>query len=305
MSFMSRKNSLTRRISRAFSADDLARICAMPEDEFASAFDMQRVEVEQRKPQDFYLFRDNGAHVLAVAHLDTVAKPDTRAANFVTTQAGRIVYSRALDDRLGAYIILRLLPELGITYDWLLTTGEEYGMSTAEFFTTEKDYDWVIEFDRGGTDVVMYQYEDYETRLAVKSAGATVGNGIFSDIGALEHLNVKCFNWGTGYRDYHSARSHAYLSDTFMMVAQYMRFHALYAGIAMPHEPYYPPSRRTADKTPGYDCTTCDAVEAVDPETLICRYCHTYDGEASGWTANYQTYPLPEISAAIAPTTEN
>ena len=45
-----------------------------------------------------------------------------------------MVHSGALDDRLGAYIILDLLPKLGINVDVLLTVGEEQGRSTANFF---------------------------------------------------------------------------------------------------------------------------------------------------------------------------
>lgn len=255
--------SPARRARAAFSRDDLERICTMPERDFADAFGMQTVTVKQEAPADFYHFRDNGSRVLAVAHLDTVAPADQRAAHFANSEAGRVVFSRALDDRLGAYIILCLLPALGITYDWLLTTGEEWGQSTAAFFDAPKTYDWIIEFDRGGTDVVMYQYDDFGTRQAVRAAGAEVGQGIFSDICYLEHLGVKAFNWGTGYRDYHSVRSHAFLSDTFTMVGQYLRFHELHTGTAMPH---WPTSRADG-------CVVCAGIGTVDAATAVCSEC--------------------------------
>jgi hypothetical protein len=41
----------------------------------------------------------------------------------------------------------------------------------------------------------------------------------------LDHLGVAGFNWGVGYQDYHSARSHAWLDDTFRMVARFEKFH--------------------------------------------------------------------------------
>jgi len=265
---MPRKHkSPARRVRAAFSPDDLARICTMPEREFGTAFGMQTVTVNQPAPDNFYHFRDNGSRVLAVAHLDTVAPGDQRAAHFTSSQAGPVVFSRALDDRLGAYIILSLLPSLGVTCDWLLTTGEETGQSTAAFFDPPKDYDWIIQFDRGGTDVVMYQYDDSGTRQAVRAAGARVGEGIFSDICYLEHLGVKGFNWGTGYQDYHSERSHAFLNDTFNMTGQYLRFHELHAGIAMLHDGQ--PAGAGA-------CVVCAGMGTVDPVTLICaecRYC--------------------------------
>lgn len=210
-----------------FDRDTLARICAMHETEFGDAFDMEthRIDGVQKAPDDFYYFKDNGASVLAVAHLDTVVYHDQRGATFAETDAGLVVHSGALDDRLGAYTILDLLPKSGIVYDILLTVGEESGQSTAAFFEAEKDYDWIIEFDRGGMDVVMYQYDDETTRDAVRRTGARVGDGIFSDISYMEHLGIKGFNWGVGYHDYHSTRGHAYIDDYLEMIARYLKFH--------------------------------------------------------------------------------
>lgn len=225
-----------RQIAEAFDREALARVCAMSEDDFADAYGMDTYTVAQPAPNDFYHFRDNGAKVLAVAHLDTVGAPHTREAHYVDTEAGTVVYSRALDDRLGAYIILELLPKLGIVVDLLLTTGEESGMSTASAFDAPRDYNWVIEFDRGGTDVVMYQFEDDDTAELVLSAGAPVGEGIFSDICYLEHLECKAFNWGVGYQDYHSDRSHAFLDDTFQMVGHFLNFHDQNADEYLPHD---------------------------------------------------------------------
>ncbi|NUS02009.1 MAG: hypothetical protein HOV97_05530 [Nonomuraea sp.] len=226
------------RVAQAFDRDALRRICEMSEADFAAEFTMTTTEVAQEAPANFYHFRDNGSNVLAVAHLDTVGLAHQRTAHFVQTEGGEVIFSRALDDRLGAYVILHLLPALGITHDFLLTVGEESGESTAAFFMPPegKDYEWMIEFDRGGTDVVMYQYEDQETIDLVRDAGARVGNGSFSDICYLEHLEVKGFNWGVGYRDYHGPRAHAFLDDTFTMVARYLAFHEENAGTYLPHD---------------------------------------------------------------------
>lgn len=228
-------------VERAFSRKDLKRVCEAPETSFGDAYDMQLVRVpDQAAPDNFYFYKDNGSNVLAVAHLDTVMHPDDRTCRFVVTEgAGTVVFSGALDDRLGAYIILELLPLLGLTYDVLLTVGEESGQSTAAYFQPPegKHYDHMIEFDRGGTDVVMYQYEDTEVYSLVKASGARVGNGSFSDISYLEHLEIKGFNWGVGYRDYHGPRAHAFLEDTFEMVARYLTFAAQNAGVFMPHYP--------------------------------------------------------------------
>lgn len=242
---MSRSKKVTRleanleRIWQVFSPEVLAAVCAAPEDSFPHAFNLERVDVSDeatRWDADWYAFRDNGADILAVAHLDTVADAKSRQARFLETESGLVVFSRALDDRLGAYTILDMLPRLGITTDILLTVGEESACSTAEFFDPgEKEYKWVIEFDRGGRDVVMYQYDDDDTRALVKESGARVGEGSFSDIAYLEHLGVKCFNWGVGYQDYHSDRSHAFLDDTFEMVSYFLDFYGLNADTYLPH----------------------------------------------------------------------
>lgn len=269
-----RKN---KRIARAYSQDALTRVLTMPESEFGRAYGMETTDVVRGwksyrdEDQDYYHFRDNGSNVLAVAHLDTVVTPKGRRPHFRNTHNGPVVTSGALDDRLGAYVILELLPKLGVTCDWLLTVGEESGCSTAEYFKTSKDYHWVIEFDRGGMDVVMYQFEDADSRDLVEAAGATMGSGSFSDIASLEHLGVKAFNWGVGYQgNYHSPQGYAFLGDTFSMVAKYLRFHEQNAGQVMTHDEgsYY------SSRDDFYlDCDWCGTKRSVDTVTWYCTYC--------------------------------
>lgn len=222
-----------------FSRDELAAVCVMPEADFGAHYGMETVVIPHRGDRDnFYHFKDNGSEILAVAHLDTVIDEDRRGANFVNTEAGWVVFSGALDDRLGAYTILELLPKLGLNFDVLLTVGEESGRSTAEFFEppTGKQYKWIIEFDRGGTDVVMYQYHDEDTEALVRGSGARVNRGSFSDIAYLEHLGVKAFNWGIGYEDYHGPRGHAFLEDTAKMVGHFLEFYNNNGELTLPHE---------------------------------------------------------------------
>jgi len=230
---MSKRNSRRRRIARniervweAFDQDALARICELPEREFAAMFNLETVETPSKfLPDGFYAYGDRGGSVLAVAHLDTVADADLRRAAFLDTAAGPVIFSRALDDRLGAYVILDLLPKLGVVVDVLLTTGEEECMSTAEHFEPDYDYNWTIEFDRGGTDVVLYQYDCADLRDRITASGADVGMGSYSDVAVLDHLGVKGINWGVGYQDYHGPRAHAFLADTVAMVAKFLTFH--------------------------------------------------------------------------------
>ncbi len=228
--------AITKNAQDVLSKDMLARICTMREENFGSAFGLERVEVEaQRYPDNFYYYQDNGSDILAVAHLDTVVYPDERGASYAKTQAGVVIHSGALDDRLGAYTILDMLPNLGITVDVLFTVGEEMGQSTAAYFAPEKQYDWMIEFDRGGTDVVTYQYQDKDLVDCVRESGARHGQGIFSDISYLDHLGCKGLNWGVGYQDYHSKRGYAYLDDYCDMIDYWQVFHAMNEGVYLPH----------------------------------------------------------------------
>lgn len=228
-----------QRVRDAFDAEALKHLCTTWDfTQYAEKVDLPpaRVWHGEGERERFYWYRDNGSKILAVAHLDTVQ--DDRTCQVTPTAAGLLATSGGLDDRLGVYVILDLLPKLGLTFDVLLTTDEEIGQSTADEFFTDKEYNWIIQFDRGGTDVVMYDYQTAELTELVKDAGATVGVGSFSDICRLDHLGVAGFNWGVGYRDYHSERSHAWLEDTFRMVARFVKFHKANKDERLIHEPY-------------------------------------------------------------------
>lgn len=220
-----------------FDKNTLAGTLTRAERNFGKHYGMETVLVDEPGPENFYHFLDRGASVLAVAHLDTVVSPRNRRARFYESKDGLVVNSGALDDRLGAYVILEMLPKLGIVTDVLLTVGEESGRSTAAHFEAPRQYDHIIEFDRGGMDVVLYQYHDDETVDRVERSGAVVGLGAFSDTAFLEHLGCKGINWGVGYHDYHSTRGYAYLDDTFDMVNLYRRFHAQNEGVFLEHVP--------------------------------------------------------------------
>lgn len=232
---------LVEEVWSQFDTDALVRLC---EADGRDGFADYATRVDLPGFERFYWYRDNGARVLAVAHLDAVQ--DDHGCQVTDTAAGPLATCGALDDRLGVYVILDLLPRLGVTCDWLLTTDEEMGRSTARDFAEDfidadgapgKVYDWIIQFDRGGDDVVMYQYETDQYARMVEQAGAQVGIGSYSDIADLDELGCAAFNWGVGYQDYHSARSHAWLADTFKSVARFLQFYDAWNGTHLPHEP--------------------------------------------------------------------
>ena len=176
------------------------------------------------------VYIDNGSPVLAIAHLDFVTRGDPWSVI-----KGRPVTSR-LDDRLGVHIILDMLPELGITPDILLSTGEESMMSTATWFETEKQYNWMFQFDRAGTDVVMYQYDTDEKAKMLEDMGFHVGRGIFTDMCTMDHLGMAGFNFGTGYYQPHSKECYAEPKDVQEMVNRFARFYHLLKDTKFPYE---------------------------------------------------------------------
>ena len=180
-----------------------------------------------------YVYKDNGCDVLAVAHLDSVAVEKEVA--IVTEHGHTHYYARTVDDRAGAYVILDLLPKLGVKTDILLTEGEESMMSTAMYFTTKKKYKWVFEFDRNGTDVVMYQYETEEHKKELEKYGFKVGDGSFSDIACLDDLEVTGFNFGTGYYLNHTDKAHVKLDRLLDNVTRFLPFYEANKDVEMPY----------------------------------------------------------------------
>lgn len=208
-----------------------------------------------------YAFRDNGGSVLAVAHTDVVKSWGRTVYKWAKDKDGhfkvagvkqegeektqakanrRSVEGMALDDRLGVYLITEVLPALGIVVDVLLTDEEESGSSTADIFVVPegKQYNWVFSFDRAGTDVVMYQYEDPDGGWEefFKPFGIDLGSGSFSCITELEKLGVKAFNFGCGYHAQHTAACYANLKEVRGCVERFAKFHAKYKDTPMPHD---------------------------------------------------------------------
>ena len=194
-----------------------------------------------------YKFVDNGASVLGVCHLDTV-QPLSDKLDFVNHKDGLRIYNPVWDDRLGLYTLVYHLPNYhGIKLDWLFTTDEEKGASTANDFmqdyldgkVTDKTWNWIVEFDRMATDVAVYGY--YETsfnNLLGSYFDGRVTHGSFTDITDMEELNVKGFNVGVGYYDNHSARAYMVVEEYLNNIDGFVRFHNENAAIRLDHTPY-------------------------------------------------------------------
>ena len=198
----------------------MRRRCLMPVEEFKTEPGVQLTVTKDT----FYCFIDNGADILAIAHLDTV-QPPAHYERLVLPHR-ELVFSPTLDDRLGVYIILDLLPGLiGKRYDILLTTDEERGNSSAKHFTPPRRYNWMFEFDRRGDDVALYQYGYSEAvKILQANYNLPVSRGSYTDICDLGHLGCFGMNVGVGYDDAHSLDANADMDMLKRMVAKFVRF---------------------------------------------------------------------------------
>lgn len=160
------KKTLTA--EQAFSFTEFCAIASRDERDFAD-FGTVVTQGDRRDEGSTYTFKDNGSPVLAVAHLDTVQ--EASYSSIFRVKGERVLLCPRLDDRLGVYIITRLLPRMGITCDLLLTTGEEVGCSSAELFLTDKQYNWAFSFDRSGADCVLYQHDHKKLRRVLRFMG--------------------------------------------------------------------------------------------------------------------------------------
>lgn len=153
---------------------------------------------------------DKGSKILGVCHRDTVMfNRDPK----ITRKSIR--NCPQLDDRLGLWVLMDYLPQVGApVFDILITDSEEVGNSTAQFFDAPREYNWIFEFDRAGTDVVFYDYETDDLEDLFFEYGFETGSGSFTDICFLSHLGCAGFNIGTGYYRQHTPGCFAILKET-------------------------------------------------------------------------------------------
>lgn len=215
-----------------------------------------------------------GNKILAVSHLDTVI--DDRSW-FIDN--GRKVFSPMIDNRLGTYILLDLLPEMGIrNYDILLTDREEEGLSTSQFFSSTKKYNWIFSFDRRGTDVVMYQYENILSEERLNSCGFSLGVGSFSDISFMDFMGVVGFNFGNGCSQEHSYKCNVVVSELLLQIKRFSNFYKRYSSVSMPHVHSYTQKRNPYRYTSvskwmlNPTCSVC-GFEKTDVVDNICGEC--------------------------------
>ncbi len=160
------------------------------------------------------IFIDRKSNLLFVAHLDTIQKPVIHGKIYDR------IYAAGLDDRLGCHIAYSLSEKLNA--DLLLTDNEELGKSTAQFHIC-KNYNWIAEFDRNGTDVVTYEMDNRKFLKELKKH-FTIGIGSFSDITSLNTESC-CVNIGIGYYDAHSQYSFFEPKIFQSQIVKFLKFH--------------------------------------------------------------------------------
>lgn len=191
------------------------------------------MEIRESDAGRLHAFKDNGASILAVAHTDFVSK--TKHFQHLQLDDRHLIFNGQLDDRLGIYTILDVLPSMGLKFDVLLTDLEEVGASTAGDFRTDKKYNWMFMFDRRGVDAVTYQYDSREW-LASLSKHVDIGRGSFSDISKLGHLGCSGVNVGCGYYEEHSPTHHMNVEHWKEQVRRFASFYQAFHDRLFPHE---------------------------------------------------------------------
>ena len=176
------------------------------------------------------IYINRNSPVLGIAHLDTVQ---------LFTQFKLMdnrLFSETLDDRLGVWILLNVLPNLGIFCDVLLTTNEESCNSSAKFFKSHKDYNWIFQFDRHSIDCVLYQYETNKMIKNLSKHNFSTSIGSYSDICELGHLGVCGINFGVGYAQNHSKNAFCYLDDTYNQIIKFKGFYNQFKNVKFPYD---------------------------------------------------------------------
>ena len=140
-----------------------------------------------------------------------------------------------VDDRLGCALALGCRSWA----DLLFTDCEEDGESTAAYFQAPRAYNWIIGFDRRGTDVVTYDYKDKDWLSALESQ-FTIGHGSFSDIGYLEKLGTACVNMGIGYYNEHTTNAFWKPQETEEQLNRLYAFWSKYSETQFNHVPPKP-----------------------------------------------------------------
>jgi hypothetical protein len=269
-----------------FNYDTLKKMCLAQITDFESLGEVRNTR------DGMYIYRQNPkAKILGVAHLDTVLA--LNHFHKITIDGQDIVFNAQLDDRLGVYTLLDVLPRLGIQFDLLLTEGEEMGRSTAAHFEADKEYNWMFSFDRHGEDVVLYQYDTPSLRQVLQDSKFKIGIGSFSDIAFMEHLGIQGFNIGTGYEGEHDSMCYANMNILARQISRFVDFYQKNKDIPYPHIKQI---SRFSWKDDFY-CWLCgknQGIHDIGDDLYLCEACFSEAGQCQDCFEIYYDYELTD-----------
>jgi hypothetical protein len=269
-----------------FNYDTLKKMCLAQITDFESLGEVHTTR------DGMYIYKSTPkAKILGVAHLDTVLT--LNHFHKITIDGQDIVFNAQLDDRLGVYTLLDVLPRLGIQFDLLLTEGEETGRSTSAHFETDKEYNWMFSFDRHGEDVVLYQYDTPSLRQVLQDSKFKIGIGSFSDIAFMEHLGIQGFNIGTGYEGEHDSMCYANMNILARQIARFVDFYQKNKDIPYPHKQVV--SRwYTYDDSYCWLCGKNHGIHDIGKDLYLCEACFSEAGQCQDCFEIYYDYELTD-----------
>ncbi len=223
-----------------------------------------KIEAGKLSRNDRRIFIDNGGDILFVAHVDTVLPPK------IKKHTKKRLHASGLDDRLGCLLAYELGMKLQV--DILLTDDEEKCQSTAQYHIC-KNYNWVVEFDRAGDDVVTYENNSYAFNQVLLKYW-NIGFGSYSDIFDLP-TTACCFNLGIGYQYAHSKNSYVDLKILKSQIEKFMVFYEKYSTVKFVADEKSKEEVLTYQSIYDDACDVCGGIEQIENvhDYLICYSC--------------------------------
>lgn len=187
-------------------------------------------------PHGVMMIKNRGNPILGVGHLDTVQQER------VFKHEGNKFFAPQLDDRLGVYLLLEVLPSMGFDFDLLLTDSEEVGQSTAQYYqyytNAAKSYNWMLEIDRfGASDAALYQYYNKYLADLIRTVDLSPSNGSNTDIAYLDGIGISGVNFSCAYQQNHSMNAYVDLVKLDGIIPKIIDFIVKYQHTRIPFKP--------------------------------------------------------------------
>jgi len=161
--------------------------------------------------------------ILLVAHMDTVHR---EICEDIINENGKLSSPQGIggDDRCGVYMIMNIVKELHCPV--LLTEDEEVGCIgahkfTASKYTKELNINYMIEFDRKGSNDAVYYSCDNKTFKAFieENTDLKEAQGSYSDISAImPAIKIAGVNISCGYYNAHTTAEYVKFDEMLHII---------------------------------------------------------------------------------------